>query len=145
MINRRIAKAPVLAGGGGNMRFGILGHFQARSWSTLTKKPNGERSVHSADAGFSVMVGRVAQPLVLISVCTIHAEGAPSLRSLQRWAAMLPTSVLLLSDKLSCPLVRGSRPSQRNAKDGAPTGFVDASEIKSLGHPPVRGHLRCRQ
>jgi hypothetical protein len=42
--------------------------------------------------------------------------------------------------------VSDSRPSQKNAKNGAPLCGGDASEIKSLGHPPlslIHGGVDC--
>ncbi len=49
---------------------------------------------------------------------------------------MLPTQLLSVLHKPRCVCVRRTPPSAKNAKDGAPHRVGDASEIKSLGHPP---------
>jgi hypothetical protein len=68
----------------------------------------------------------------------------PALKLSKGRLAILPTQLLYVLHKPRCVCVCGTRPSHRNknAKDGAPHWVDDASEIKSLGHPPVPGFRR---
>jgi hypothetical protein len=82
--------------------------------------------------------------------CTISTEGAPSLRFLQGWAAMLLELFHWLRHRPD--QTTGGRhfrlpPFAKNAKDGAPRCVGDAIEIKSLGHPPfpVKKHPKWIQ
>jgi hypothetical protein len=79
----------------------------------------------------------------MISVCTISIEGAPSLRFLQGRVSVLPTQLLSACTK---PVAYAfAVPALRKEREGRGTHCVaDASEIKSLGHPPVAGHVACR-
>jgi hypothetical protein len=68
----------------------------------------------------------------------ISTEGAPSLRFLQGWAAMLPPLFdLICSAPRDQPHVQSfPSPALRKEHEGLGTRFVaDAGEIKSLGHP----------
>ncbi|SRR5216683_2212774 len=74
----------------------------------------------------------------LIFACTIPAEGAPSLRFLQGWAAMLRVLFDFVVDTRSNPRGAGisdSRPSQKTRRNGARAVLVNARKVKSLGHP----------
>jgi hypothetical protein len=65
------------------------------------------------------------------------AEGAPSLRFLQGWVAMLPALFDLLWRRDQTHLVSDSRPSQSARRTGHPP-CGDAGEIRSLGRPATR-------
>ena len=56
-------------------------------------------------------VAQAGGPPLAIFACTIPAEGAPSLRFLQGWVAMLPTQLFCTSPfrTRSCPACRWSR------------------------------------
>jgi hypothetical protein len=54
----------------------------------------------------------------MVFVRAILAEGAPSLRSLQGWAAMLPIQRLSVLYKTPCEGVRGSRLLQSAQRTG---------------------------
>ena len=72
---------------------------------------------------------RVAHPLVM-SVCAIYAEGAPSLRFLQGRVTMLPTQLLWLCATRSRMRSRFP-PFAKCAKDGAPTMFLAPARSKA--------------
>ena len=79
--------------------------------------------------------------LLMMSVCTIYAEGAPSLRFLQGRVTMLPTQLLWLCN----PVAHAFQvPALCKVRKGRGTHYVfGASEVKSLGHPPPRSpHVR---
>jgi hypothetical protein len=72
-------------------------------------------------------------------VYTIPTEGVPSLRFLQGWAAMLRVLFDFVVGTCSNPPAAGisdSRPFAKNAKERGTRCVGNASEIKSLGHPP---------
>ena len=63
-------------------------------------------------------------PALTIFACTIPTEGAPSLRFLQGWAAMLRVLFNFVVGTRSNPPgagISGSRPSQKARRNGAPT------------------------
>ena len=83
---------------------------------------------------------RIANPagwptLLMMSVCTIYAEGAPSLRFLQGRVTMLPTQLLWLCN----PVAHAFQvPALCQVRKGRGTHYVfGASEVKSLGHSPA--------
>ena len=79
----------------------------------------------------------MSQPpsLLLMFVCIIGAEGAPSLRFLQGRVAMLPTQRLSFCTNLVAYAV--VVPALCRLRKGRGTlRLVCASEFKSLGHPP---------
>ena len=90
---------------------------------------------------------RIANPagwptLLMMSVCTIYAEGAPSLRFLQGRVTMLPTQLLYV---LRNPVAHAFQvPALCKVRKGRGTHFVfGASEVKSLGRaPPRTPHIR---
>lgn len=71
-------------------------------------------------------------------MCAICAEGAPSLRPLQGWAAMLLTQPFVPSAEGQLRLGSRLPPFADCAKDGAPLVLRHANGIKSLGNPPGR-------
>ena len=73
--------------------------------------------------------------LLMMSVCTIYAEGAPSLRFLQGRVTMLPTQLLWLCN----PVAHAFQvPALCKVRKGRGTHYVfGASEVKSLGHSPI--------
>ena len=68
-------------------------------------------------------------PTLTISAYTVHAEGAPSLRLLQGWAALLRALFGFAAD---------TRPNPRGVAISGSRRLGDAREIKTLGHPPLR-------
>ena len=74
--------------------------------------------------------------LLMMSVCTIYAEGAPSLRFLQGRVTMLPTQLLYV---LRNPVAHAFHvPALCKVRKGRGTHYVfGSSEVKSLGHPPA--------
>jgi hypothetical protein len=79
----------------------------------------------------------------MILVCTISTEGAPSLRFLQGWVAMLSALIdllwLLWRRDQTPPAQTFPTPALRTEREGRGTRRVgDALEIKNLGHPPLR-------
>ena len=73
---------------------------------------------------------------LMMFVRAIYAEGAPSLRFLQGRVPMLPTQLFVRSPQTPLRMRSCYPPFAKNAKDGAPHRVGDASEIKTLGHPP---------
>jgi len=73
----------------------------------------------------------------MVSVSTVPTEGAPSLRFLQGWAAMLRVLRDLLWWRYQTPSTHAFRlpPLQRTQERGTHC-VADADKIKSLGHPP---------
>ena len=71
----------------------------------------------------------------MMSVCSIYAEGAPSLRFLQGRVTMQPTELLWLCD----PVAHAFQvPALCQVRKGRGTHCVyGASKVKSLGHPPT--------
>jgi hypothetical protein len=77
-------------------------------------------------------------------MCTICAEGAPSLRFLQGLAlslpkgrvAMLPAQLFVPSAQTELRTPSWFLPFTNCANDGAPTCIGRVDKIKSLGHPP---------
>jgi hypothetical protein len=74
-----------------------------------------------------------------LSICTIPAEGGPSLRFLQGWVAMLRVlfDLLWTRDQTHLPPAFPT-PALRNKREERGTHYVgNARKIKSLGHPPI--------
>jgi len=103
---------------------------------------------HSATKPQQDRTGGPPFPLLLLNSFLIRNVGAPSLRFLQGWAAMLHALLDRLrrdKDQQTCASVSDSHPSHRTRRMGHPSLLVNADEIKSLGHPPNRGiRARCR-
>jgi len=78
----------------------------------------------------------------MMSVCAIYGEDAPSLRFLQGRVTMLPTRFLWLCNRSR--MRSRFPPFAKRAKDGAPTMFFCASEVKNLvtrrRHSPANPH-----
>ena len=67
----------------------------------------------------------------------VGLERALSLRFLRGRVAMPPTQLLSILHKTRLRMRSQYPPIAKNAKDGAPHCAGDASEFKSLGHPPA--------
>jgi len=77
-------------------------------------------------------------PLTIFA-CAIPTGGAPPLRFLQGWVAMLRVPLICCGHVTKPTQYRHFRlpPFAKNAKDGAPHCGGNACKIESLGHPPV--------
>jgi len=79
-------------------------------------------------------------PALIISVYAIPKEGAPSLRFLQGWAAMLLVPFDFLCNCVIKPLAQAfPNPALRKVREGRGTHFVDdRRRDQRPGHPPSR-------
>src|SRR5579864_7457677 len=103
-----------------------------------------DRTAHLLDpVAFSIVgvfwTGGPPFLLLLLNSFPIRNEGAPSLRFLQGWAAMLHALLDRLrpdKDQQTCASISGSRPSQRTPRTGHPSVLLVQTRSKGLGHPP---------
>jgi hypothetical protein len=84
-------------------------------------------------------------PALMISVYAIPKEGAPSLRFLQGWAAMLLVPFDFLCNCVIKPLEQAfPNPALRKVREGRGTHFVDdRRRDQRPGHPPLAGRGYC--